>query len=229
MKPADDSVEASLNAKPAQISPTAKRLDGPPESFANVVSIVERSAMPEQDRLEIYLGILHQMSPTLHGFAAAAGWDSSRVAKLLTTGSGIFPPPVDLGSSGRDDGGERLRERDRADDADDPGRQQRLPSSSTTAGPDPLANRPARNPQRLEPVQPAVRPPAADQDLLLNCKTGSRSDPPPTSRKDLPSPTTSPSLQQPGLKSIGEIGKRMPGPVDSFATHASVANPFAQR
>ena len=101
VKPADDPVEASLNATPAQISPTAKRLDGPPESFANVVSIVERSAMPEQDRLEIYLGILHQMSPTLHGFAAAAGWDSSRVAKLLTTGSGIFPPPVHLGASGR--------------------------------------------------------------------------------------------------------------------------------
>ena len=99
VKPADDSVEASLHATPAQISPTAKRLDGPPESFANVVSIVERSAMPEQDRLEVYLDILHKMPPTLHDFATAASWDSNRVATLLTTGPGILPPPVDLGKA----------------------------------------------------------------------------------------------------------------------------------
>ena len=50
VKPADDPVQASRSATPAQISSTAKRLDGVPESFANVASIVERSAMPEQDR-----------------------------------------------------------------------------------------------------------------------------------------------------------------------------------
>ena len=118
MKPADDPVQASRSATPAQISSTAKRLDGVPESFANVVSIVERSAMPEQDRLDVYLDILRKMSPTLHGVATAAGWDPNRVATLLTTGPGILPPPVDLGSSRRDDGGGRLREQGHADDPD---------------------------------------------------------------------------------------------------------------
>ena len=94
--PASGSTQPSHAAAPARVPSAQNNLDETPESFANIVGIVERSAMPEMDRREVYLDILRRMSPTLHGIASASQWNSSRLAQLLTTGPGSArsPPPT---------------------------------------------------------------------------------------------------------------------------------------
>ena len=58
------------------------------ESFSDVVQIVERSAMPEPVRREVFLELLRKMSPTLHELAVSMVWDSRRIAQALSPESG---------------------------------------------------------------------------------------------------------------------------------------------
>ena len=96
--PADGSTQSSHVVAPTPVPSAATNPGGHPESFANIVGIVERSAMPETDRREVYLDILRRMSPTLHGIASTSQWDSSRIARMLTGSSDSrnLPPRVGL-------------------------------------------------------------------------------------------------------------------------------------
>ena len=108
--PAADSAQVSQPSASTQDPLDRRGSDEIPESFANVARIVERSAMNEKDRLEIFLDMLLQMSPMLHGIAVASTWDSRRVAKLFTAAPRSSPLPSD--SHGRDAGGGRVQKPD---------------------------------------------------------------------------------------------------------------------
>ena len=101
-----DSQQSAQPSPPVQLSLPTGSSAAPQESLVDVVRIVEQSAMPEQARLAVLLGLLHKMSPTLHDIAVSAKWDSCLVVQALSPGSRDLPPPAIASGRGQEDGRE---------------------------------------------------------------------------------------------------------------------------
>ena len=171
------STKASLGARPPKDPSATERPDEIPESFANVARVVERSAMCEKDRLEIFLDMLRQMSPTLHAFAVASGWDSCRIGQLFVAAPAapaVPIPPSDL--PGRDGGGDRLLGEHAAVHALD---AENMPSTRAADGTDICESRSRNKCPATEDARSAERSPGAlaNNDQQDEACKGSNSSP----------------------------------------------------